>query len=531
MKKTNVLILYSDQHHAGSLGCCGNPYVKTPNLDRLAEEGVLLERAYTQNPICTPSRMSFLSGLYPHNLGYYGLMGEAPENIPTLFTYFKKAGYRTGAAGKTHTPCGWISKDLDFLADAYGYEIPRLRCQDRFAEGVQGIALNEYSLDLAKEGLLDQRDDKIYPEWFSLHRHDAGQGLDGSYSSLDEEHTAEAWTAKKTIEFLEEHIRKEKNDERPFFFWMTVPRPHQTYRPAKKFWDMYEDPIPLPENADDRMEGRHPAAAAKKAYFKESTEWMSFEPKTYEAARQRVLRAYYANVTQADDAFGRVLDYLDEKGLRENTLVLYLSDHGEFAGEHGMIEKAPGIAFHCVTHVPAIISFPKLLPQNCRRQGLAESVDWFSTLCEICDIDLPDHVFSKSLLPLLQRGEEVNAYAFTENAFSKTIHSPDYKLTVYLDEANQGRRFGELYDLKNDPGEMKNLFFEEDRKVLVHELSYELLLWLIRTSRVKTINPSVLSASGLDGDWDIGGEFYADDGFVKNSFIEDMIKRGSLNYF
>lgn len=523
--KPNVLILYSDQHHAGTLGCYGNEEIHTPNLDRLAQEGVLLERAYTQNPICTPSRMSFLSGLYPHNLGYYGLMGPKPE-LPSIFHYFKEAGYKTGLAGKTHTPTGWFDEDIDFLADAFGYEVPRTYYRNKMAEGVQGLSLNDYSLDLAREGLMEDRDDKIYHEWYEAHHHDAGQGLDARYSRLDEDHTVEAWTAGKTIDFIEAY------QDNPFIFWMSVPRPHQTYVPAKKFWDMYdEDRLTLPPNADDPMEGRHPMARRQLYSFKESTDWMSFEPKTYDRARRRVLRGYYANVTQVDDAFGRVLNRLEELGLRENTIVLYLTDHGEFAGEHGLIEKAPGIAFHCVTHIPTIISYPKALAQNVRREGLAESVDWFKTLCDLCAIPVPSHVMGQSLVPLLKEGKKVKDYAFTENAFSKTIHSDRYKLTLYPDDICDDKRFGELYDLKEDPWEMQNLYENPAYKDVLYELTTELLMWLVRTTRVKTINPSVLTSYGVDGDWDIGQEFIADDGCVKNSYIAHMVERGAINYY
>ena len=116
----NLLILYSDQHNARCLSCAGHPDVKTPNLDRLAREGVRFENAYTNNPVCTPSRMSFLSSLYPSTHGYYGLYGHEPaEPMTNLFERFARAGYRTGALGKLHTPRYWVERRCQFVYDEF----------------------------------------------------------------------------------------------------------------------------------------------------------------------------------------------------------------------------------------------------------------------------------------------------------------------------------------------------------------------------------------------------------------------------
>lgn len=148
--KPNVLILYSDQHSANALGCYGNAEVRTPNLDALAAKGVRMENAYTQNPICTPSRMCLLSGQYVHNFGYYGLMGEKPASLPNLFDHFRANGYATGVAGKIHTPAGWVSDSCDYVADGYGFEVPVKPSNHSQEEGCQGLKSNDYSSYLAE---------------------------------------------------------------------------------------------------------------------------------------------------------------------------------------------------------------------------------------------------------------------------------------------------------------------------------------------------------------------------------------------
>ena len=118
--KPNILFLFSDQHNAGCLSCAGHNDVKTPNLDKLAATGTRFENAYCQNPVCTPSRMSFLSSIYPSTHGYYGLYGPEPvQPMLSMFKYFKETGYRTGALGKLHTPRYWIERDCQFVYDEF----------------------------------------------------------------------------------------------------------------------------------------------------------------------------------------------------------------------------------------------------------------------------------------------------------------------------------------------------------------------------------------------------------------------------
>ncbi len=137
MKKPNILFLFSDQHNARCMSCAGHPDVRTPNIDRLAAEGVRFENAYANNPICTPSRISYLSGLYPSTHGYYALYGPPPTSSMTnLFKYFRCNGYRTGALGKLHTPRYWIESDCQFVYDEF-VEFPK------YLEGAGLYELND----------------------------------------------------------------------------------------------------------------------------------------------------------------------------------------------------------------------------------------------------------------------------------------------------------------------------------------------------------------------------------------------------
>lgn len=529
-KKPNVILLFSDQHNARVMGCYGNKEVRTPFLDQIAEEGVRFENAYAQNPICTPSRMCFLSGQYVHNFGYYGLMGPSPDHLPHLFSHFKKHGYKTGMAGKTHTPSGWLSKHCDYVADGYGYEHPLKHWSAHVEEGWQGSKYNDYSLYLKEKGIEHLRDDKYIPEWQEKFGYEKGQGVDARYSQLSEDDTIEAWSALCANQFIEASVKEDK----PFCFWMTVPRPHQTYLPAKKFWDLYEDmELTLPPNANDEMLDRHHAVKKMQQCFQQDESWRLYKAKDWDSTRRRILQGYYACVSQVDDAVGRVMQKLDELGIKENTIIIYASDHGDFAGEHGMVEKAPGISFRSITRIPFIWSWKGTLPEGEVRNSIVESVDFLPTVCSLAGVDTPDWVDGSNITPSLLHGTELKEFAVTENPLTKTIHTKKYKFTQYLPEMCGGEDFGVLYDLEQDPWELNNLYFSQSHQSIVHQLRHQLYCWLVRTTRSITINPWIPAMDGhpmrtwefaemmgtVNGDCKVGSEF-----------VNKLLKKGYYNY-
>lgn len=532
-KKPNIVILYTDQHSARALGCYGNNEIHTPNLDRLAREGVTMDNAFCNNPICTPSRMCMLSGQYVHNFGYYGLAGPCPEHLPNLLDHLKRQGYTNAVIGKIHTPAGWVSRGCDYLADGYGFETP-LTLQNRDQEeGCQGIRDDDYARYLEKQGLLDLRDDKILQEWYDKHGHAQGQCVDARPSRLDEAHSFEHWCADRAMEFLDQNAEGDS----PFFLWLTLPRPHQTYCPAQEFWDLYdEQSLTLPPNAENDMAGRSAAAREKQRQFQEDDGWTLSGPKDFSRARRRVLRGYYACVTQSDHAIGRVLEHLDDLGLTDETILLYTTDHGEFAGEHGMVEKAPGIGFGCVTRVPMIWKYPGC-PAGARRTSLIESVDILPTLCALAGLEAPNWTDGISSVKTLETDEALKTIAVTENPNTKTIHTKQYKLTQYLPEFHGGQDFGELFDRERDPWELCNLYYEEAYQDVVQQLRHVLYCWLVRTTRVVTVNPRIPNmdhrmdlSSGAS--WDLAEALgvWDEDRKVGGGFYQDMIDRGHRLY-
>ncbi len=471
--KYNVLMILADQHHAGLLGCAGDPQVKTPNLDRFAASGVRFAEAYCQNPICTPSRVSILSGQYCQNHGYYGLSGPSEPRLSNLFRHFKQGGYRTAGIGKLHlpdSPRNWIADDVDLFADSYEME-------------TGGEGDSEYLRALQRDGLRELED-----SWHNPYEYgEALIPLDAMPSKMPFERTQEMWCADKVIEFIG------SGDERPFFIQANFQKPHHPLLPVKAFWDQYPEDLDLPESYGENLHHRAP-------HFRHTAEnarsysWDFAEPGEDElAGPRRAWRGTLACVTQLDAVFGRLMDFLENAGLAENTIVIYGSDHGSYHTRHGLLEKAPGICSQDVCRVPMLWRVPGLTPESGTVCGeLVENIDMASTLPELCGLEAMESADGCSLRGLLAGAQEpIREVAVTENPWSKSIRWDRWRMVHYVDGTFPEKGLGELYDLVADPGERENLYAAESHRGVRDAGIRKLCDWLIRSRRVRTSHPAV----------------------------------------
>jgi choline-sulfatase/uncharacterized sulfatase len=478
MQKPNILFILSDQHNAKVLGHKGHPDVKTPNLDRLAAEGVRFDNAITQNPICTPSRVSWLSGQYCHNHGYYGLSGPNPRGLPTVLGHFRRAGYKTAAIGKIHCPEYWVEDDCDLFRETCGCSV--------------GGRCHEYAAYLEERGLTDLEDHGAMNEFGRRGR----QTVEGRPSKVSYEDSQEGWCVRRAMTFMAACAERKE----PFFVHVSLPKPHQCYTPAQRFWDLYDESrLTLPPNADYEMADKAPHLRRSAEGWR-TRDWQLFEPKTFEAGRLRKLHGYLGNVSHVDHAVGELLDGLRAQGLENDTIVLYSSDHGDYACEHGQMEKAPGICADAITRVPHIWRWPDRFPAGRVVTEIVETVDTANTLCALAGLAAMESADGKDISPLLlgQTGE-VHRVGVTEFVWSKSVRKGKYRLVYYPremfpDDSPEG--FGELYDLETDPWEMKNLYFLPEYGDTVRELERELMNWLIATTRPAT----VLGLPAVDGE-------------------------------
>ncbi|NQU45225.1 sulfatase-like hydrolase/transferase [bacterium] len=449
-KRPNVLWLMTDQHNANCGGFAGHPNVKTPNLDKVAANGVVFDNAYANNPICSPSRISFMVGQYLHTHGLFGnYHAEFPaENPDTLATVFRRYGYQTGLFGKSHMIRKW---------DEDGFEV--IRYTDLCDCKVGDPTTTHYFKCLEERGLADfYEEGSIKPGMEYT--------IDGSGPArLPYEHSIEHYTGEETLKFLES-----RDVSRPFFVHMTFQRPHAPIAPAPEFFDMYDpEEMVLPDNAFDYFENRF---AGKPKFMvdrlKNGCGYPLADPNPDRL--KRVLASYYALISCIDKEIGRVLDKLEKDGELENTVIVFTADHGDFAGEHGLFHKNFGI-YESIQRVPFLLSWPGG-PKGQHSDVFVESVDLYPTLCEICDVPMSGVREGRSIPEMLQDDSDPREAVYCEWTWGSprgkvsAIRTRDYRLVFY-----QGSDESELYDLRQDPGETRNVWHDEEYRQARLELT------------------------------------------------------------
>ncbi len=503
----NVLFVISDQHHAGLMACAGHAQAITPNMDALARAGLRFDAAYCQNPICTPSRVSILSGQYCHNTGYYGLSGPTPRALPSMMGHFRQHGYRTAGFGKLHlpnNPRNWLADDLDRFADSYE-NLDGEHGRSEFLASLENLGLREW-------------EDSWHNEW------NYGKGTiahDAMPSRLPYEHTQEVWSAREAMKFMDESA--EANE--PFCIQVAFQKPHHPLLPQQKFWDMYDPDLDLPETYDLEPAGRPP-------HFRQM--WDATHQKTWEYGEpgesnrdgaRRAWRGTLACVTQIDDVLGMLLRGLEERGIADRTIVVYGSDHGCYHTIHGIHEKAPGICSDAVCRVPMIWRVPGLTPSGGTSDQFVENVDIASTLAALCGLPAMDSVDGEDITGLLRGGDEpVREVAVTEHPWSKSLRWKQWRFVHYQPEMFDGEDVGELYDIENDPDETTNLYHRDDHREVVERCRRRLLEWIIRTTRVTTCHPGPKSEKRHD--YRLAG----DGKETNDTGPAERVRRGILGY-
>lgn len=464
-KKPNVIILFSDQHNKKVMGFEGHPDVLTPNLDKLAEQSVVFDRAYCTTGICAPSRSSLMTGIYPRTLGLLSNSEQTSvmEDVVSLATLFKQNNYNTFAFGKRHTKSavdsGWDVQRSHLCSETPG---------NSYTEWVEKYGFGkefaqDWAAEFGKGSECSEESTKKIPT----------ADLGTRISALPENRTMEAFTTQLTIEMIKEQAKSDK----PFFCWATFYRPHQPYTPLQKYMDLYD--------VSTWGEGRKMGSSVKKpASLYEPIEnippmmqsirngdnkvWNVDKAILNEQLWRTHIGAYYALVSEVDHCVGEILKALDDAGITEETIVIYTSDHGDFVGNHGMVEKAAAgqNVYEDILNIPLIIRYPGNKQKGKRSAELVSLVDIYPTLVDLLGLKLPKLKYplqGKSMKATLTKGQPMNRDYFVSESWSQaTVITKDSKLGIMLDPTIYAKKFDyrsfgdQLFIRKSDPLEIKN---------------------------------------------------------------------------
>ena len=422
-EKLNVLLIIADDLNC-DLGAYGNVVVKTPNIDRLAERGVLFENAHSQYPWCGPSRASLMTSMYTNQTkitrNNMNLRNSVPDVI-TLGQRFRQQGYQSVRIGKIFHYDNPSAIGTSGNDDIYSWD----------------QTVNPYGRDKIEEYKINTLVPRKYGAILSW------LAADGK----DEEQT-DGIAASETIEKLDDFA----NTDTPFFLAVGFFRPHTPFVAPKKYFDLYErEKIKIPEIYSGYL-ATLPELAVKSVRAKESQFNLEKE------RAQEIKEAYYATISFVDAQVGRILDQLENSGLDKNTVVVFTSDHGYHMGEHGHWQK--NTLFENATRVPLIISAPSLENKGVKSISPVELIDLYPTLMDLTNINTPEHVIGKSLQPIMKNvNASVRESALTRWRKGYSIKTKRYRLTKW---GKNGELGYELYDHKNDKNELINLASNQD---------------------------------------------------------------------
>lgn len=504
-RRPNFLVMLTDQQRWDGVACNWPTWRKerttlaTPRLDRLAAEGVRFERQYINHPICQPSRATMLTGLTPrgHGLRTNGI--NLDPRWPTLGATLAAAGYRTHCVGKVHAnawqlpwgpdpetldpaaypECQWMwdrGKVTALARPYYGFErVEAVMGHGPWMWGEYSNWLKATHPDVAARFTLEAAERPV-PELKSCQR-----------LAMPAELHYNAWIADRTIAYLEGAAQRDE----PFMVWASFPDPHGPFAAPEPWYSMFDRaavPRPVvrageeadmaPHVRDDR--GKKPMP---------------------EAHLREITAVTYGMIAFLDEQCGRILDAVDRLNLRENTVVLFLSDHGEMLGDHGMIAKGPW-PYDGINRVPSIWRFQGRFPEGKVSQALASYLDFTPTLLDLAGVPVPSvltipgtaksgsklaPLAGRSLAPVLRgEWEAVHEEVVIEYEVDhlglrmRTVVTPTHQLTIYVSDRGE-EPYGDLFDLAEDPGQTVNRWGDPACAKLILDLKARLLRELVRT--------------------------------------------------
>lgn len=448
--KPNILFVFSDQHRHDVMGCAGHRLVKTPNLDRLAREGVRFTEAWCQSPICQPSRASVITGRYTEDLGLFANTGDFDPTWPTVMKSLQQQGYETASFGKTHyhgMPTGEMVEQSGGVYDLRGYEAfvksfgwdYVVEEFDRYVHAARTVR-SPYSDYLESHGLLDDYRKQIKGVYRLTPSHWRGET-----SCIPQEHDLTSFIAGQAMDWL-----RTRSTDKPFLLKLAFVQPHVPLIDDPVWADHYRDadiPLPVQTRADAPNDAWRVYLDVLNAHSQVDT--------MDDAFVRNGIRHYLGMVSLIDQKLGEVRALLASTGQLENTWIIYTCDHGEMLGEHHLWAKMN--FYKGAVQLPLIVRPPQGSDGR-EIDELVELTDVTATLADIAGAEPPEGCCGHSLLPALAGGSVGREYLRSRIRQYAAVRDERYRFTQDVASGTPC----ELFDLVADPGELTNLV--NDRK-------------------------------------------------------------------
>jgi len=497
ISKTNLLFIITDQQPLSCVGAYGNNTIMTPNLDELAQEGFLFQNYYIAAFACSPSRASMLTGRYLHNHNVFTNNVLLDPTIPSLGTILSQADYHTGYFGKAHLSGSMYvgrkgGDGIDYmhdseLLDPVGEDIKDYWHYERVASDsgwVTKRVKGGLGEDFPQLGFQEWAGGwRQYKDWLVSHgqqefaqmagNHDALQSApEGQhmYSKLGEQYHMAAFFREKTQKF----VRKHRESSQPWAAVISFFGPHLPVAPPVPWDTLYSlDDIPLPTNLMDSLKGK-PRSQNKPQLQYVLGQWNNNQYRDY-------IRRYWGYSSFIDDQIGKVFKTLKETGQWDNTIIVFTTDHGDMIAAHGMIYKLGSNGYEELFHVPAIMRIPGLPATGVKIQQLASSIDLLPTILEALHLKTPEKIDGKSLIPILNQSRDTHR----ENLFLE-VHGAGH-IIICRDKQYKyvyhwlSNDVDELYDLSSDPGEMDNLYQDQEHQEVAKQMREKIIQWAEET--------------------------------------------------
>ena len=477
--RPNIIVIMCDQMKATASHLYGNTFCETPSLARLADAGVLYENAFTPHPLCMPARVSLWTSQYPHSTGSRRNETPMPADAVHAFELWTEAGYHTGLIGKNH--CFQAPEDLDRFD---------VRCEELESGVTKGLAWWRPIEGVRAAGEARRTMPQQSPRF--------------GYATTDAplEDLSSGLLAGQVVRYLETY------GDRPFALWVSFSDPHEPWVAPKAYAERFPpEVIELPPWREGEFAG--PEVPERNRVLHEI---LGMEEDSLDDV-YGVMGCYYGMVRFLDDGVGRILGALDRLGLRERTIVVFCSDHGDFMGEHRMQCKG-GVFYDCLTHVPLIISWPGGIPAGRRDDSMVSLIDIVPTLLQLQGIAIPrsmhghglplatnasprDVVFSeygaggppftmadleKLPKPYGRRALMASLRWREAEGRRKMVRTREWK---YVHDAMGDA--DELYDLVNDPWELTNVAGDPGKSAVLADMMRRLADWSIRTEDTRPV--------------------------------------------